>query len=121
MALGRKTGGRQKGTKNKHKGVIKRRASKIPEALNGQSPLEYMLEVMRDSSAEKGRRDDMARAAAPYMHPRMAAVEMTGKDGAPLFDLQRLTDQELDAIEELVRKATAVVGGDPGGEAETHH
>lgn len=34
------------------------------------TPLEYMLKVMNDQSADKDRRDRMAIAAAPFMHPR---------------------------------------------------
>jgi hypothetical protein len=30
------------------------------------------------------RRDDMAKAAAPYMHPRLNAIQHTGKDGEPI-------------------------------------
>jgi hypothetical protein len=34
----------------------------------GQSPLDYMLAVMRDNNADVSRRDRMAIAAAPYVH-----------------------------------------------------
>jgi hypothetical protein len=30
------------------------------------------------------RRDDMAKAAAPFMHPRLNAIAHTGKDGEPI-------------------------------------
>ena len=40
----------------------------------GESPLDYMLRVMRDDSADPKRRDAMAVAAAAYVHPRLAAV-----------------------------------------------
>ena len=33
-----------------------------------------MLSVMRDESAPAERRDDMARAAAPYVHPRLVSL-----------------------------------------------
>lgn len=36
----------------------------------GQTPLEYMLAVMNDPDADKGRRDRLAVAAAPYLHPK---------------------------------------------------
>ncbi|HEX6991915.1 MAG TPA: hypothetical protein VF151_08510 [Gemmatimonadales bacterium] len=36
------------------------------------SPLDYMLAVMNDETAERERRDRMAIAAAPYVHPRKA-------------------------------------------------
>src|SRR6516164_1324505 len=37
-------------------------------------PLDYMLEVMRDPTADQARRDMMAKAAAPYRHPQLQAV-----------------------------------------------
>lgn len=80
MALGRKTGGRQKGVPNKAT------AAKVAEvAASGLTPLDYMLNVMRDLTADYARRDDMAKAAAPYVHPKLAAVEHTGKDGKDLI------------------------------------
>lgn len=45
----------------------------------GKTPLEYMLDVMRDENIDKRRRDQMAMAAAPYMHPRLAAIEHSGE------------------------------------------
>jgi hypothetical protein len=41
--------------------------------LIGMSPLEYMLSVMRDQSADAARRDRMAQCAAPYVHARADA------------------------------------------------
>jgi hypothetical protein len=35
-----------------------------------KTPLEYMLAVMNDSTAEQSRRDRMAIAAAPFVHGR---------------------------------------------------
>lgn len=44
------------------------------------SPLEYMLAVLNDETAEDARRDRMAQAAAPFVHAR--AGEVTKKGGA---------------------------------------
>ena len=44
-------------------------------ATDGLTPLEYMLGVVRDPNVEPERRDRMAVAAAPYIHPRLAVVE----------------------------------------------
>ena len=41
----------------------------------GIMPLEFMLQVMRDETAERAERLDMAKAAAPYVHPRLSSVE----------------------------------------------
>ena len=65
-----KTGGRKKGIANK-------RTREIADAAiaQGLTPLEYMLAVLRDETVEPERRDEMAKAAAPYLHPRLAAIE----------------------------------------------
>ena len=70
MARGRKTGGRQKGARNR--ATTEARAA--AEA-TGILPLDYMLAVMRDVDAEPKRRDAMSMAAAPYLHPKLSAVE----------------------------------------------
>lgn len=57
------------------------------EALaSGLTPLEVMLKTMR-AHWDAGRADQaaaIAKDAAPYIHPRLAAMEHTGKDGGPL-------------------------------------
>lgn len=79
MAVGKKTGGRAKGTPNKAS------AAKAKEiAASGLTPLDWMLSVLRDPLIDYDRRDDMAKAAAPYVHPRLAATELSGKDGNQL-------------------------------------
>jgi len=85
---GRKTGGRQKGTPNRAT------AARVAEiAASGLTPLDYMLRVMRDDEAPKKRRDDMAKAAAPYVHPRLAALGHSGKDWAPVVvEIIRFSD-----------------------------
>jgi hypothetical protein len=75
MAHGVKTGGRKKGSKNK-------RTLAIVQA--GISPLDYMLQRLRDENEEAGVRQEMAKAAAPYCHARLAAIEHTGKDGGAI-------------------------------------
>ena len=37
----------------------------------GVTPLDHMLAVMNDPTADPARKDRMARAAAPYCHPRV--------------------------------------------------
>lgn len=85
MAKGRKTGGgSRKGKPNKR--TVSKRALAERLQRKGISPLEYMLKVMRSRSTKVSdeRRDDMAKAAAPYMHPRLNAIQHTGKDGEPI-------------------------------------
>ena len=72
--------------------------------LQGMSPIEYMLEVMRDPDAPAYRRDEMAKSAAQYMHARLNSVEVGGKKNQPLVennttivqvDLHKLSYEEL--------------------------
>lgn len=44
-------------------------------AASGLTPLEYMLSTMRDETKPLALRLDMAKAAAPYVHPRLSSVE----------------------------------------------
>jgi hypothetical protein len=46
-------------------------------AATGETPLEYMLRVMRDPDGDAHGRDEMSKAAAPYLHPRLARVDQT--------------------------------------------
>src|SRR5690349_4466593 len=50
------------------------------ELTSGQSPLEYMLMVMRDRTVEWKRRDEMAKAAAPYVHGKVSERPAGKKD-----------------------------------------
>jgi hypothetical protein len=54
--------------------------------MEGLTPLEYMLAVLRDENADTERRDEMAKAAAPYIHPRLSSIEaqvaITGHEAA---------------------------------------
>lgn len=93
MAAGKKTGGRKAGVPNKAT------AAKVAEVeASGLTPLDYMLGVMRDPAIAADRRDDMAKAAAPYVHPKLAAIEHTGKDGGPIQHAHQLSDDDLAAI-----------------------
>lgn len=76
------SGGKRDGAGRKP-GTINRTsaAKRATIAASGLTPLDYMLTVMRDTKAPADRRDDMAKAAAPYVHPKLAAVEHSGPDG----------------------------------------
>lgn len=89
-------GGRRAGAGRKP-GIANTRSREIAEKSykRGITPLEYMLKVMRSRSKKVSdeRRDEMARSAAPYMHPRLQAIQHTGKNGEPI----RVTFTALDA------------------------
>lgn len=75
-APGERRGGRAKGTRNN--------ASKKREAIiaaSGLTPLDYMLGVLRNEAEEPNRRAWAANAAAPYVHPKLAQIEVGNKPG----------------------------------------
>ncbi len=69
--------GRPKGVKNKK---TQERLKRIKS--EGITPLDYMLQVMRDESEETSARMDAAHKAAPYVHAKLASVDHTSSDGS---------------------------------------
>lgn len=72
MAAGKKTGGRKKGSLNKSIGKTK--ADKVAIASSGETPMDYMLRIMRDPETASDRRDRMAAAVSPYVHARLTSI-----------------------------------------------
>lgn len=110
--------GRKLGSPNK---ASAERQAKV--AATGDTPLEYMLKVMRDAKAEPGRRDDMAKAAAPYVHPKLASMQHTGRNGGPIqtVDLTKLSGDELAQLENIFGPLAGSSDDDaldPSGEGE---
>lgn len=92
--------GRKKGSATKKTREIADRAAE-----EGITPLEYMLQIMRRTTAHEDPKVEVARealafeaakAAAPYIHPRLAAVEHTGPDGGPVQTVSRVELVALD-------------------------
>lgn len=50
----------------------------------GVSPLDFLLQIMRDKTRDDHMRIDAAKAAAPYVHAKKASVEVTGPDQGPV-------------------------------------
>ena len=69
-----KTGGRKPGSRNKATAERERVL-----AASGLTPLEYMLKVMRNNRMPPTARLDAAKAAAPFVHPRLSAVELSAE------------------------------------------
>ena len=87
MAHGFKTGGRRRGSKNKKRGLNDLNDEAVVQSVqSGETPLEYMLRIMRDPTQAVKRRDEMARAAAPYIHARLMAAKMEPKPKKNLVD-----------------------------------
>jgi hypothetical protein len=79
MAVGKKTGGRTKGVPNR---ATAAKAAQVEAS--GLTPLDFMLNILRDETETHDNRAWAAEKAAPYIHPKLAAVEHTGKDGGPV-------------------------------------
>lgn len=93
--MGKRTGnprGRPKGAKNKHtadreravKAAAKRLEDALPGAFEGDSHA-LLMTVYKDPAQEWPIRIDAAKAAIRYEKPSLAAIEHTGKGGAPLI------------------------------------
>jgi hypothetical protein len=63
-------------------------------ASTGETPLEYMLRVMRDPEAPEARRDAMATAAAPYIHSKLAQVDVTAQHNQNIIGVRVWTEAE---------------------------
>lgn len=85
MAAGKKTGGRKKGSPNKVKSKLAAKVEVMEAAAAaGETPLDYMIRVMRDPTVDHRRRDAMAGQAAPYVHAKLASVTVAGDQDKPL-------------------------------------
>ena len=75
--------GRKTGEPNKRTAEAQAQAES-----GGIMPLDYMLQVMRTNPDERMRMT-AAQAAAPYLHAKLANIEVSGSNGGPV--LQDLT------------------------------
>jgi len=73
-----KTGGARNGA-GRPKGSLNRRsADALADALaEGITPVEYMLQILRDKNADPKDRAWAAEKAAPYLHPRPTPTDRT--------------------------------------------
>jgi hypothetical protein len=85
-------GGARRGAGRKPGQTTKLNQQAREQALEGGiSPLDYMLGLMRNESLSTEDRFEAAKAAAPYVHARLAAVEHSGD----------MTLRHEDALDEL--------------------
>lgn len=96
-------GGKREGAGRKKSAITTKVRELAVDALNGgQTPLDFLMSVMRDETNEKAMRIDAAKAAAAYVHPRLAAVDHSGS--------MTLTTQE-QALNEI-EQATSQIEAD---------
>ena len=89
-------GGHREGAGRKAGAVITK-SREVADKLvaEGLTPLDYLVGVMRQTMEYHETRFEAAKAAAPYMHARLAAVEMNATIKRDATDL---SDAELAAI-----------------------
>jgi hypothetical protein len=51
-----------------------------------------MLDVMQDENADVSRRDDMARAAAPYIHARLQSTRIAEEEEPLIINIVEYSD-----------------------------
>jgi hypothetical protein len=107
--------GRKKGSSNKRTLAIVRAV-----VAEGMTPLEYMLDVLRDPDSTGDDRKWAAGAAAPYVHPRLSTVESrtVEVEPDPDADLERMTPEELRAEREQFDRQLLEMGYAPIGDGK---
>lgn len=87
-------GGKREGA-GRPAGSVTKRTREIAEkaSTSGLTPLEYMLDVLRDEMADAKDRMWAAEKAAPYVHARLASVEHRGG-----LEMTTHSKEERDAI-----------------------
>lgn len=82
--MGLRTGnprGRPKGSPNK---ATTERQAEV--TASGLTPLDFMLTALRDETKDFGTRFEAAKAAAPYVHPKLSTVQMEATVHADVSD-----------------------------------
>ena len=111
-------GGKREGA-GRPKGIrSKRTLGAMHAGTNGLSPLDYMLEVLRDEGADRVTRMDAAKAAAPYVHSRLSNVEMAVTDDTRTET--ELTERELSHIATTGSAGVIEPQASPQESAEIH-
>lgn len=69
-------GGARPGAGRKKNGTNRVTEEAIAKAeAGGEMPLDFLLRMMRDDAADETKRIDCAKAAAPYVHARLANID----------------------------------------------
>lgn len=93
------------------KGSVNKRTQAFLRTNGGELPLDYMLRVMRDPDQPAQRRDDMAKAAAPFLHAKLQTIQHSGeittnkviRTPAPTNDLTQWRQQFADEPPETLQ------------------
>lgn len=89
---GERRGGRTAGTPNR-----KTAESVAAIEASGLTPLDFMLQVLRNEANDQATRLDAAHKAAPYVHAKLASVEVGNKDEKPFEQVIRWAQTDSEA------------------------
>ncbi len=101
---------------------MKTNRRKLPPAFANfcvpHAPVEFMLMTMNDEAQPIQLRAEMAKCAAPYVHHRRAAVDSVAPAPRYAFDLNKLNEDELVALERMMAKAQTEMPAEDDADAE---
>ena len=111
MRGGKREGaGRRKGSRNKRTGELQARIR-----ASGIDPLAFLIALMRNGKAPLEMRFEAARSAAPYVHPKLSAIEHGADGGAVQVEVKQVSDIEAARlIGRLLTKVGASHNADSG-------
>lgn len=89
--------GRPKGARNKATTAREKRIS-----ASGKTPLDFLVDRMRNTKAPMPERIDCAKSAAPYVHPRLQATTLEGDPSKPI-------QVDMPDLRELARRIALVL------------
>jgi len=69
-----------------------------------------MLAIMHDENADADRRDRMAMASAPYIHPRLHSVEAKQETTVVIASAEELRERARQAIREAFQEREVLTG-----------
>ena len=90
-------GGARQGA-GRPKGAINKKTAELTARVEaaGITPLDFMLNLMRNEQADMAERFEAAKAAAPYVHAKLQTTTLQGPDGGPVETLQRIERHVVD-------------------------
>ena len=89
--------GRKPGSKNKTT-----LARELAIAESGLTPLQYLLKIVRDEDQDQESRVEAAKAAAPYIHPRLQSIEsQTVNTTTVKYADDKMLDNAIEAANEI--------------------
>lgn len=76
-------------------------SQQVPADATPEEQFKFLLAQVKKTAGLRQAAQDAARDAAPYIHPKLSAVQHTGKGGGPIqtIDVTKLSD---DALAELL-------------------